>query len=224
MSETKSSVPKLSPLSLSGYIADLFLAGVGEEEAINHKTTRQAWHLFFFSLVLFLLVHILIRIALIPSFSNVESLAPRIRLLESCIYGYLLIVLVFLIYNHYHVILLPRRNPRLVTIGFFFAVMTLLFSRLYYSLFHFNDNLFRWTDRAILPTGDFGIRGLRDLGAATEFVIFSGCAMLNCSYSEFKAGSLLIASLEMFQSIVQLDIHCNSYRYSRRNKYFNKHW
>ena len=198
MSNPEEPIPKLGLLKLSSLVADLFLVGVGEEEAMKHRRTRAAWHLLFFSILFFLGWHVIIRIAITPSLP--PSYYPYIRLIEALIYTYLLISLAILMYRHYHFMLLPRRDPRFVTIGFFFVMMVLLFSRVYYSLFHFDPNLFQLAESAITPTADFGIHGYKDVGGVMEFLIFSGCAMLNCSYSNVQSASLFISTVALIQS------------------------
>jgi hypothetical protein len=202
MTNTTNNVPKLGLLKLSSYFADLLLVGAGEEEAVKHPRTRSAWHLFFFSLLSLLAWHGIVRMIVIPNVSNVQNSDPIIRLIEAVIYSYLLIVLTILMYRHYHFMLLPRRDPRFVTIGFFFIMMLLLFSRLNYSLYHFDTNLFQWENSTILPSSEFGIHGYEDIGGIIEFLIFSGCAMLNCSYSSIQSNSLLISSIALIQSFV----------------------
>jgi hypothetical protein len=195
-------IPKLSPGALSSYIADLLLVGVGEGEAMKHRRTRGAWHLFFFSMLAFLVWHLLIRLLLAPSFYGDPQFLVIVRMLEAILYGYLLLTLGTLAYCHYHFMLLPRRDPRFVTIAFFFVMTLLLFGRLHYSLFHVRPSLYRWADTTTIPTANFGVHGYKDVAAFGEFVVFSGSSLLNCSLSGIQTNSLLVSSIALVQIIV----------------------
>jgi hypothetical protein len=194
-------IPKLRPRALSSYVADLLLVGAGEGEAMKHRQTRGAWHLFFFSMLTFLAWHVLVRLLIAPSFYGSPRFLVAIRTFEAAFYGYLLLTLAALAYYHYHFMLLPRRDPRFVTIAFFFVMTLLLFGRLHYSLFHVKPALYRWAASTIIPTPEFGVHGYTDIAAFGEFVIFSGCSLLNCSLSNLQANSLLVALITLVQVI-----------------------
>lgn len=200
MNRAKTRVPKLRPLELSSHIADLLLVGVGEEDAVRHPFTRATWHLFFFSALLFAAWHVGIRIVVGPTFRDNMHVIAWIRLIESVIYAYLILVLIVLTYTHYLLMLAPQMRYRFVNIVFVFLTSILLFSRLYYSLFGVENTLFKSDDRFNLPTPNFGIHGTRDLAAFGEFLIFSGSTSLNCPCSNVSSNSLLVSAIMLVQT------------------------
>lgn len=188
-------IPAVPLRALSGHIADLLLVGVGEHEAVRHRTTRIAWHAFFFSTVLFVVWHVCARLILSPSLTSSPELLARIRLVEALCYAWLIILLTVLACYHYSFVILGKRHARFMTVGFFFATAVLLYARLYFSLFHVNQTFFRWTEATHVPDAAMGIHGWPDVVAFGEFVIYSASVMLNGSYSTLSSNSMVVSSI-----------------------------
>lgn len=201
MPQPRKSVPNLSIIAISSHIADMVLMRFGQGPAIREKKARFVWHVFFFSLLLFLLWHFLVRVFVAPGFDANHRFLGLLRLVESFIYSYLLLVLAVLAYRHYRLLLLPRKVLAFSNIVFFFAMGTFLFARLYYSLYGVNPELFTCATSVVNPTAEVGINGLRDLNAFAEFLLFSGCTMLNSSSSRIVSNSLLVSALSFIQLI-----------------------
>lgn len=197
-------VPKLSPRLLSIYVADLLLAGAGESESVIHDETRRAWHWFFGALIIFFIWFLVSRWIVIPSFHGEINVYKTIRMIEAFAYLLLLLSLGLVAVSHYRHILVPKRSVRFVTLSFFFVFAIVLFARFYYSVFHVKPEWFHLTDSAIIPSIAFGVDGIQDLIAFGEFVIFSSCAMLNCTFSNVSPKSVIIAGFALFQLILGL--------------------
>lgn len=197
--EPAHAIPTLGPIKLSTHIADLFLAGAGEQPALNHPKTRAAWHLFFFSILALVGWHIMIRIAVIPAYGGISGFKEAIRMFEMVIYAYLIIVLCFLMYCHHRFMLIPRLSCRFRTLAFFMVLMVVLFSRLYYSLYHTNPGHFNIPPDVTLPTSEFGIHGTADLAGVLEFATLSGAIIVNSSYSAIQPKSVLACTIAIIE-------------------------
>jgi hypothetical protein len=195
-------IPKLNLKALSRYIADLILVGVGETDAVENKNTRIAWHLFLFSIVLFVIWHGLIRLFIAPSFVGDTIFACNIRLFESIIYMYLILTLSFIVVTHYKNILIHGKNKRYITICFFFVCYIFLFARLYYSLFNYNPELFRISNSFIFLSSEFGLKGKDDIISFFQFILFSTDSLFNRSYDTIKSNSILIQVITTCEMII----------------------
>ena len=202
MTEPRDKIPKLGLVALSSHVADLLLVGVGEDATVRQPKARRAWHVFFFAVMLFLVWHVMARFILVPSnLSDIIFLA-NIRLIDAICYSVLLLSLACVAYYHYRYLMLPARSLRFSNIVFFYFMFVFLFARLYYSLYHFRPGLFTFTESVTIPSPHFGIRGLQDLAGFCEFLVFSGCTMLNFSYSRIQSTSLVISSISLIQVII----------------------
>jgi len=195
-------IPQLGPLRLSTHIADLVLAAAGESSALASRSTRACWHVFFYSSVLLLVWHTVVRLTIAPSFAGDEVFIARVRLIESIIYAYLIVTVCALTITHYRYMLLPRKSTRIATFFFLATTTVLLFARLYYSMYYYNNELFSTQRDVFVRAHEFGIRGLRDLIGFLYFVAFSTSALLNCSFRVLESNSLVASLATTLETLI----------------------
>lgn len=194
-------LPKLRILELSRHVADLLLVSDGDIASVRNRFTRFAWHLFFFSWLLFTAFHFLVRTMIGPTFVDVAWLPRTVRLVESACYGYLLLVLWLVAYCHYRYLLRPGLDLRFQNIAFFFLATALIFGRLYYSLYNAVPELYRYDASLIAPAVDLTLRGFRDSLGFLEFLVYSGCTMMTLDYPRITSASLLISALNLVEAV-----------------------
>ncbi len=201
MSKPQNKIPKLSLFSISSHIADLILVHFGQEQAILERKARRIWHTFFFSIIVFAIWHLVVRVFIAPGFDDKTEFLSILRFTESILYGYLIVILFLLAYRHYLLLLLPRKHLAFSTILFFFVSGIFLFARLYYSIYSLNPDYFICSESIIKPTNELGVNGVQDLKAFSEFVLYSGYNMLNNTSSRMASNSLLISIISYIQLI-----------------------
>jgi len=194
-------VPKLRPMALSGYIADLILVGLGEAQAVHHRSTRSAWHVLFFSSILLVIWHFTIRVAVVPSLIGSIAFAQSLRLMETFAYGYLLVVLCIVAGFHYRNVLLPGSQPRFVSLCFFFLYSIVLFARLTYSLLNYSPDLFKTIDTTTVAAHHFGLFGAGDFKLFVECLNYSVCTMMNRSYTGIEPASLVTSCISTVEAL-----------------------
>lgn len=192
MTKSKRNDLVISPIGLSGYLADLMLIGVGDGKIANHSPTRRTWHIFFFSFLIYLFWYVIIRFG-VATWIDTPQLVKTIRLIECFIYLYLIISLVSVAFSHYKYMLLPKQKAQFGTLLFFLIAAIFLFARFYYSLYNYNQAYFQILDPLINEHQGFGIHGYNDFKLTLYCLNLSLSAMLGQSSTLIVPNSLLIS-------------------------------
>ena len=195
-------LPKLSLLRLSSHVADLILVSDGSIEAVKEPRTRFAWHLLFFSVIIYTAISLIGDSFLGGYLSDSTQLALGRRWFKIVASLWLLATLCFLAYRHYRFLLLTGKDLRFRNIVFFFSMGVILFGHLYQALYILSPTLFTYPDTFVSPT-DKAVQLHFPLSSlfSGDFTLYSACVAVSVGYPRIASASALISFINVVEVV-----------------------
>ena len=197
-------LPKLSLLQISVHVADLLLVSEGSVESVRDSRTRFAWHLFFFSVISFLLTQTAFAVIVFVKFpqSTTATLVWRVFSIAGVLW--LLGTITFLAYRHYRYLLITKKDLRFSSIGFFFFAEFFLFGVLYRYLYFFSPELFVYANPLVLPTATLSSPGFLSTLQLYDFILYSACTAVSVGYPRIASASALVSFFNFLEVVANL--------------------
>lgn len=185
---------------------DLFLVSDGNIESVKEPKVRVIWHIFFFSLIGFIVISGLTLPNLRSLFPNSHQVAMIWRLFCLSFYLFTLFLLCILAYRHYAYLLRTAKDIRFSNIIFFYTMGALLFASIYQALYLLKPSLFTMSNPIYIPQPYFMDFGYIAYLAIADFIVYSLSIMVSLEYPRIQSSSVVVSVVNIFEVLFAIAI------------------
>ena len=169
-----------------------------EEEVLSVPEVVKAWYFFFYFIIIGTFLHLWVNICC-PRGSNYETTYTFvIRIVDVIYYVCVLLLFFILIFNNYKFLMIKGKNLKLGNLFFYYVIGTLIFGKIYGSIYVLNQNYFKYFNPPIQIT-DVVQGGLKAFMLGIDFIIYSFLSSLSAEYYRIIPNHNWISILNVVQ-------------------------
>jgi hypothetical protein len=201
MKASRTNLPKVSLIRLSLYISEWFLLSEDSEIWVDEPRVLIAWHLFFFSTSVVMLVTIAARLLFTSVLENSAVATLILRWWECAGIGATLPIYATLAARFYQHLLLTGRDLRFRSVALFWCVWIILFGLLYYLLYLLAPTSINYQHPVFVPqTTLVAVSILLKYKMIAYFMTYSACIATAISFPNITSNSLVASILNVAEA------------------------